>query len=154
MRVRRVQAVVLVAALFSGCVRYYKTEDIRARMAKGLRQFDEALAKGLRDFGEKQALCRRHGVTGPEARALILRMEQQLRQLRAHRAELVKLQQDFEALVRGKRRIRSDSPDWEPLQSLKARVEHLDEQVQASGEAYRDATNALGQLIQRGATAR
>ena len=154
MSVRRVQAVVLVAALVSGCVRYYKTEDIRSRMAKGLRQFDEAMAKALKDFGEKQALCRQHGVTSPEARALILRMEQQLGQLRAHRVELVKVQRDFEVLARGKRRIRSDSPDWEPLQALKARVDGLDERVQDDANAYRDATNALGQLIRRGGGAR
>ncbi|MBW2734636.1 MAG: hypothetical protein JRH20_19785 [Deltaproteobacteria bacterium] len=141
-------ACVLLFTTASSCIRYYKTAKVRARLAKGLRKFDAGVAKAGRDLGLKRRVTQERALTSiPRVKRLLETMQARFGQLRALRATYVALQRDFEKIARGRSRIRSDHPQWAPLQQLKERATRLGEKVKGVGKAYSNASNQLAKRL-------
>ena len=129
----------------SGCVRYYKVQDIRSRLAGSVQEMDRIMGKIGADLQGKKIRCVNSGALCGD---LIGRMKRSLQEIRGHRDNLVRIQGDFDRLAGGKKRIRSDHPQWEPLQQLKAREERLQAQAAAAGKKYQQQTNTLAKRLQ------
>ncbi len=131
----------------TGCVRYYKVDNIRARLVDGVHRLDRAVGKAQADFDQKKARC---AGAMPRCADLLGRMGRSLARVRGHREELVRIQRDFDRLARGKKRIRSDRPEWMPLKQLKARLEQVQQKVDTAGKEYARLSNELAKKLHGG----
>jgi chromosome segregation ATPase len=143
-------AVAVLASGLAACVFYYKTADVRSGFDKALRDVDRNIAKAERDRSDKARICEPLAARIAGFGDLLRQMDERLKQLREHRGELVQLRERFERVARGKRRIRSDRPEWEEVKSIRAAAEELvEERAQQTANQYKEATDQLGQRCVR-----
>lgn len=143
----RVFASVLLLALLpvgaAGCVRYYKTADVRSRLDSALAQIDKALRQTEADVQKMREICRPLIPTHPRLRFLLKRIDGSLRTLRGYRGDVLRLREEFERLVRGRARIREDQPEWQQLQRLQQRYEAIGKQAEQAVDQFKQHADQL-----------
>jgi len=142
-----VLALALLCALtlgLPGCVRYYKTADVRARFSGALTEIDQALRQTEEDVAEMRRLCRPLMPTRPRLRVVLERIEASITALRGYRLEVLKLRTEFERMARRTpNRIPEDRPQWQQLQLLQRRYEAIGDKAVQAVEQYKEQADQL-----------
>lgn len=138
--------VLLTGLSMTACVRYYKTKDIRRTFHKSGNEIDSLARKAEQDFADRERQYRqiekRHGERHPgvvKLSTLLEKLRCSLADIKSKNNQLDALRARFDRLAKGKKKIRSDRPEWEQCESIRNQYEQLGDQVRAASERYQKA---------------
>ncbi len=130
----------LVSALsFTGCVRFYRTSDIRNSMNDGEKKLSETIAT-LETFKNDQQtgydyltkdLTDKGTEPFPQMLISLQKLHVVLDKLNTYQPVIAAIRKEFEKLMEGKegRNIESNKPEWEAFKPIKARYMALVDEV-------------------------
>jgi DNA repair exonuclease SbcCD ATPase subunit len=140
----------------SGCtiVRYYKVNDLKKSFGGAVSTVDDGCARMNRDAAAKQALyVHLVGHAGDEAmppyaelKKIVDEMSRLATSLEQQREAVEALRSRFEAIAKGKKRIRSDRPEFEEVSDLVDQIEALEDQIGETVGRYNNQTEAFAAL--------
>lgn len=142
-------ALCTLALGLTGCVRHYKTADVRARLDGALSKIDAALRQTEQDVAEMRRLCLPLMPSRPRLRFILKRIDASVAALRGYRGEVLRLRTEFEEMARGRSRIREDRPQWQQLQRLQRRYETVGDEAAKAVEQYKDQANQLLKAVKQ-----
>ena len=146
----------LIPTVFlSSCVVYYKTEDVRKTIVSNVNIANDNQASTNKDYGDK--LDTYQWLEG----YIINKDLEPFKSITKHKNEMSKthealrlktdqikaLQFTFEALAKGKKKIKSDEDIWQDFKEIKKNMKSISTEIDRLNPKYVAASNALGNAI-------
>jgi|GEM_PF-5408621 hypothetical protein len=122
-RTTQLSLLLLIAAtLAAGCVRYYRTDKLRATLGLNLQQTDQFLGGITLDYEKKKARVAKRKISSSTHHSndqrLLGQLAGKIAQIKMKRGKLKEFDKRFAKLVGECTTVRSDSPMWEPFSKL------------------------------------
>ena len=153
---KKIFLTLLIPIVFlSSCVVYYKTEDVRKTIVANVNIANDNQASTNKDYGDK--LDTYQWLDGYilnkdlEPFKSITKhkndMSKSYEALRLKTDEIKALQFTFEALAKGKKKIKSDEDIWQDFKEIKKKMKSISTEIDRLNPKYVAASNALGIAI-------
>ena len=152
----KIYLTLLLPILFlTSCVVYYKTEDVRKTIVSNVNIANDHQASTNKDYGDK--LDTYQWLEG----YIINKDLEPFKSITKHKNEMSKthealrlktdqikaLQFTFEALAKGKKKIKSDEDIWQDFKEIKKNMKSISTEIDRLNPKYVAASNALGNAI-------
>ena len=152
----KIYLTLLLPILFlTSCVVYYKTEDVRKTIVSNVNIANDIQASTNKDYGDKldtyqwldgyilnKDLEPFKSITKHKNE-----MSKSYEALRLKTDEIKALQFTFEALAKGKKKIKSDEDIWQDFKEIKKKMKSISTEIDRLNPKYVAASNALGNAI-------
>ncbi|NOZ86282.1 MAG: hypothetical protein GXP49_08440 [Deltaproteobacteria bacterium] len=152
------RSVVIALALvfgLGGCVRYYKTSDIRSSLHRAqvdtgrmVKEADKVLVRArsaLRTL-KNETPDIPAGTLGM-LDAMVADLEKGMGPIRAGSRKINALVKRFEGIAGKKKKIRSDRPEWDEVERLKADLESLHDKLEMALKEYKKRLKRLEKAV-------
>jgi len=144
--------------LFSSCVMYYNTNDLRNNLDGNLDQIDENFKSIESDYGKKTeaylSLKEQIVYVSAEPFASIMdnksALDQSYKELKERESALKRYKADFEALAKGKEQFRSNEEEWEKWSEIKKNFKNTGENISSLADEYSKRSNKLAEALSDG----
>ena len=152
---KKILTAVIPILFLSSCVVYYKTEDVRKTIVSNVNIANDNQASTNKDYGDKLD-------TYQWLEAYIINKDlEPFKSITKHKNEMSKthealrlktdqikaLQFTFEALAKGKKKIKSDEDIWQDFKEIKKNMKSISTEIDRLNPKYVAASNALGNAI-------
>jgi hypothetical protein len=141
--------------VFSSCVVYYNTNDIRKTIQTNINQITTNYSKIKIDYNKKTKIYNQLSkyIINPELESFKtisqnkLSFDNVFQKMTQQTNQLMALKNRFEKIVSGKNELKSNDPDWEKLKTIKGQMKELGNEFIGQSEIYTSASNELGNSI-------
>ena len=137
--------------LLDSCVVLYKTQDIRNTINSNVDQTNQNYSKVKADYEQKNKIFETLkssiiSVKDPSFKVISdekLAFDSAYHNLTKTKEDINRCQQQFEQLVVGKSKIKSNEPEWDKLKQIKSDMTLSTSQLNGLGESYTSRSNSL-----------
>ena len=151
----RIVIIFLSLIFLNSCVAFYKTQDIRDTINSNVDLTNQNYSKVKADYEEKNKIYQSLkssivSLADPSFKRISdkkMSVDSTYRNLRKAKEDIDKSQQQFEQLVIGKSKIKSNEPEWDKLKQIKNDITFSTGQLNGLGESYVSRSNSLGAAI-------
>ena len=151
----RIVIIFLSLIFLNSCVAFYKTQDIRDTINSNVDLTNQNYSKVKADYEEKNKIYQSLkssivSLADPSFKRISdkkMSVDSTYRNLRKAKEDIDKSQQQFEQLVIGKSKIKSNEPEWDKLKQIKSDITFSTGQLNGLGESYVSRSNSLGDAI-------
>ena len=149
---RKVSLLVFLSLiLLNSCVMLYNTQDIRNTINSNVDQTNRNYSKVKADYEQKNKIFETLkssiiSVKDPSFKVISdekLAFDSAYHNLTKTKEDINKCQQQFEQLVVGKSKIKSNEPEWDKLKQIKSDMTLSTSQLNGLGESYTSRSNSL-----------
>ncbi len=156
----RMKNILLLFSLFvfSSCVMYYNTKDLRGDLEQNLEQYDSNFKRIESDHSKKTevylSLKEQIVDVSTEPFASIMdkksALDQSYKELKERESSLKKYKADFEALAKGKEQFRSNEEEWDKWSLIKKNFKNSASDIGSLGDEYSRRSNILAEALSDG----
>ena len=150
-------SVLIIVSAMSGCVRYYKSSDVRKNFNRTVKKADSVIRKADKDYRMRRnmfdsmlsSVADRQAVPYPSMESCLDAIEESLNDMRASRSRLASYRDDFNRLSAGKKKIQSDRKEWDGLEKIKISVEKELKQFEKAGKSYQASVKKFNSIAKK-----
>ncbi len=143
--------VVLSLILLNSCVMLYNTQDIRNTINSNVDQTNRNYSKVKADYEQKNKIFETLkssiiSLKDPSFKVISdekVAFDSAYQNLTKTKEDINRCQQQFEQLVIGKSKIKSNEPEWDKLKQIKSDMTLSTSQLNGLGESYTSRSNSL-----------
>lgn len=154
---KRIVIIFLSLIFLNSCVAFHKTQDIRDTINSNVDQTNQNYSKVKADYEQKNKIFESLksnviSVSAPSFRLISdkkIAFDSAYQNLTKTKEDINRSQQQFEQLVVGKSKIKSNEPEWDELKQIKSDITFSTGQLNGLGESYISRSNSLGAAINK-----
>ena len=151
----RIVIIFLSLIFLNSCVAFYKTQDIRDTINSNVDQTNQNYSKVKADYEQKNKIFQSLkssivSLADPSFKLISdkkMSFDSAYQNLTKTKEDINRSQQQFEEIVVGKSKIKSNEPEWDKLKQIKSDITFSTGQLNGLGESYISVSNSLGDAI-------